>query len=200
MDNNPAQNRFPAGVQDDGQLSTSLGTRPNEKLQLNLNQNFGLWFGFIHVIYFVSLYFLATSVANILHEGVNRFMADPLETASVARSYLGLIGYGSFREYWIKYNLAALIVSYPIFVFLFLYIKSIVGKDQERSELRIKHILTYVTLVGTFLFFNYGLIKVLYAFLDGALDTRSMLHAAITIGISLIIFIYFLFEVKKDRI
>lgn len=194
MVNNAAQTRFPSAEVSSSEIKIS-----NSQDSAINNPNLGMWIGFIHIVYFVSLYFLATSSANILHEYVNRFVKDPLEIETASRSYFGLFGLGSFKDYWLRFNLASLLVSFPIFIFFFLYTKSLILKNPKIADLRSRHILIYTTLIGTFLFFNYALIKVLYAFLDGSLTTRSILHALISISVSSLIFIYYLFMVKGDR-
>lgn len=199
MDNNPVQTRFPnAGVGNTAGNSSVTNVSDTQGNVIH-NPNVGMWVGFIHVVFFISLYFLATSSANILHEAVNRFVKDPLELETATRSYLGLFGIGSFKDYWLRYNLAALIVSFPIFISLFVYIERLISSNKGIADIRIRHLLIYISLVGTFLFFNYALIKVLYAFLDGSLNTRSILHMLVTVSISLIIFVYYLFAVKGDR-
>lgn len=191
MDDNPVQTArgFTVGHGDD----------PKRFELTKNNANLGMWVGFLHVVFFISLYFLATSSASILHEAVNRFVKDPLELETAARSYLGLFSISSFKEYWLRYSLASLIVSYPIFTFLFILIKRLEMKRPEAGNFRIRHLLIYITLTVTFIFFNYAFIKVLYAYLDGSLTMRSILHMVVTVSISFVIFVYYLFAIKEDR-
>jgi len=65
---------------------------------------FGMWVGFQYFILFISLYVTATSLAGILHEAVNQFLPDQLNS-------LNSYSYGnSYNEFVLKSCIAGLLV------------------------------------------------------------------------------------------
>lgn len=156
---------------------------------------FGMWVGFLYIIYFIALYVWATSFGNILHEIVNRYVKDALELEEARRSFFGFWG----TEYVIKWSLAALVIFYPVFVFVHLLTVRLVNNRPETINIRVRKILIYITLIGTFLISSYQLVKFVYSFLDGTITFKTFVHFGVTLGIAGIIFIYYFFQVRKDK-
>lgn len=155
---------------------------------------FGMWVGFLYIVYFISLYVWATSFGNILHEVVNRWVPDALEVEEASRSfwYWG-------RDSIIRWSLSALLIFYPAFVLVHLLIAHLVLTRPETVNIRARKILIYITLVGTFLVSCYQLVKFVYAFLDGSISVRTMAHVGVTLTIAGLIFIYYLLQVRRDK-
>ena len=148
-----------------------------------------LWDAFEHILMFISMYVLVFSLSMLFHYFVDRYLPgieDP---------------YNSFngREQQARGYLAALIVSTPIFIYLFLRIASRTKKNPLLRKLISRRILTYLTLVGTFLFMLFSSITAIYSMLDGNVTLNFFLHFLITTGVSALVFAHYLVEVKEDR-
>lgn len=157
------------------------------------SSHYGMWIAFEHILLFISLYVMATSLALTLHLFVDKWLPGVPVDGSIGR-YID-----TFRSTLLRGYLASLIVSTPMFSLLFLHITKRVKEDQNMRSLRPRKILIYITLIGTFLFLMYSLIKIIYTMLGGNLTLNFILHFLVTSGVSGIIFAYYLNEVKEDR-
>ena len=156
---------------------------------------FGMWVGFLYIIYFIALYVWATSFGNILHEIVNRYIHDPLEVEEALRAFWGFWG----RDYLIKWSLAAMIVFYPVFAVVHILIQRFMISRPEIVNIRARKILIYITLVGTFLISCYQLVKFVYSYLDGTITLKTFVHFGVTLAIASLIFIYYFLQIKVDK-
>lgn len=152
--------------------------------------HFGMWIGFLYVILFISLYVFATALGGILHYGVSDFIPDKLDTVNAGYT----IGKTLMQTY-----LACLIVAFPIFAALFLLLKKQTIKTPAIKGLRIRKILIYLTLVGTFLIMLGHVIFTVYGFLGGSVTARSLADLGVTFLVAGSIFTYFLMDVWGDR-
>ena len=178
MDNQPAQSPQPA-----------------LKIQtVNEVPQFGMWIGFFYILYFVALYVWATSFGNIMHEVVNRYIPAALESEEARRGYL-YFGADSI----IRWSLASMLVFFPIFATIHLYISRLGMTRPETVNIRVRKILIYITLVGTALISSWQLVKFVFAFFDGSINMRTMAHVGVTLSISIVIFISYLMQVRRDR-
>lgn len=152
--------------------------------------HFGMWVAFLYIILFISLYVSATSFGGILHLVVDEKIPDKLAT----------LGYGYYaNQYLMQAYLACLIVGFPIFAGLFLFLKRQVIKQPAIKSLRARKQLVYLTLVGTFLIMLGHLIATIYGFLGGTVTARSLGHLGVTFFVAGSIFVYFLVDVWGDR-
>jgi MFS family permease len=154
---------------------------------------FGMWISFQYIILFICLYLVASSVAGIWHEAVNKLLPDPLSVVSY--DYYMREVTNSF----IKGYIAALIVGYPIFAILFLWLKKQVLQRPQIRNIKARKILIYLTLVVTFLFMIGHLIYTVVELLNGSASGRSFAHLGVTCIVAGSIFGYLLFEVAEDR-
>jgi len=153
----------------------------------------GMWTGFLYIIFFISLYILASSMAGIFHGWVDQLIPSPDSSTS---SFYAIF---STSTIIIRGYLAALIVSYPIFITLALVLKKQITHQPEIRNIRSRKILIYITLVGTFLIILGHIITYIYGFLSGDVTTNTLGHLLVTLFIAGSIFGYFLNEVKNDR-
>ena len=154
---------------------------------------FGMWVAFQYVILFISLYISASALAGIMHIGVDNSITDTL-----SNNY-GYDYSSSFNDFFIKAYLASLIVAFPIFAALFIILKRQMLHIPAVRNLRIRKILFYLTLIGTFLLMIGHLILTIFGFLSGSVTGRSIGHFGVTLLVAGSIFIYLLLEVREDR-
>ena len=153
--------------------------------------HFGMWVTFQYIILFISLYVSGTALGGILHNAVNRFISDPLDQTRYYSS--------GVDDFMLRGYLAAIIVAFPIFAFLFVILKKQAIEKSGVRSLRARKILIYLTLVGTFVIMIGHLIGTVYGFLGGSVTTRSLAHLGVTFLVAGSIFFYLLNEVREDR-
>lgn len=168
--------------------------RPSESSQVHLPPppvpHFGMWVGFQYVLLFISLYISSLAFAGLVHYFINQMIPDALDKAKY--SYLT-------QDYLLRWYLAALIVAFPIFAFLFIFLKKQELQKPVVKNIRARKQLIYITLTITFLIMIFDLVKTIYDLLGGEVTPRSLANFVATIIISGSIFTYYLFQVKEDR-
>lgn len=152
-----------------------------------------MWDAFEHVLLFISLYTLATSAALSIHLFIDRFLPG-INTSKIS------FVYDTFSLTLMRGYTASLIVSYPLFAFLFLHITKRTQSNPDLRNLKSRKILIYLTLILTFLFMIGNIIGLVFTFLGGNVTFNFLLHFVTTIGVSGIIFGYYLIQVKADRL
>ncbi len=152
--------------------------------------NFSMWITFQYVVEFITLYVWATAFGGIIHYAIDKNFPDLLKNTT----YTSLIG-----SYIMPGYLSALIVSYPIFAFLYLILKKQEGQNSEIKNIKIRKILIYFTLVIAFIILISQLISGVFSFLNGSASLNSFMHILATILIVGSIFLCFLFSVREDR-
>lgn len=167
-------------------------TPPTESIEI---PQYGMWIGFLYVLYFISLYVWSTSFGNIVHELVNRYVKDALELEEVNRSLGMLLG----SNYVINWSLSAIVVFYPVFAISHLVIAHFILKKPQTLNIKVRKLLIYITLAGTFLIGCWRLVKFVYAFLDGTVTFKTFLHFAVTLSIAGIIFGFYFWQIKRDK-
>lgn len=186
------------------EVISALATRPSvlgsSALPTPPVPRVGMWVGFLYIILFISLYVNTTAFSQMLKIIADDFIIDSLDKRYYSEnsyfSYFSHILGGSSAS---TFYLAALIVSFPIFGPLFLYLKKQQLTKPAIKNLHARKLLIYITLVGTFLIMVFDSISTVYGYLNGLATGRSLTHFAITMSVSGSIFLYYLFEVKEDR-
>ncbi len=174
------------------EIDMGFAVRSDDEIEVPIppQTHFGMWVAFLYVILFISLYVCATAFAGILHFAVDEKISDSLDK----------VNYGNyFGQYLMQGYLACLIVGFPIFAGLFLFLKNQMRKTPLVKNLKSRKILVYLTLIGTFILLVGHLITTVYGFLGGSVTTRSIAHLGITFFVAGSIFVYFLIDVWNDR-
>lgn len=166
---------------------------PKKAKMANVDQ----WVAFEHILMFISLFIFVVATTLLLGIFINKWF--PIETiSSQAVNY----NYGATANYEkpiIRVYLAIIIVSYPIFAFLFLKTTRRIKHNLEEQFLPSRRKLIYITLIATFLEFFVGVVIAIYRLISGDLYLNSVLHLLMRMMISGIIFGYYLIEVRKSH-
>lgn len=152
-----------------------------------------VWDTFEHILLFISLYVLYTSLALTLH-----FFIDKYIISANANMY-GYAAQSSYGLVLLRGYLAALIVSCPLFSFFFLKVTKRTILHPEIRNLGARKSLIYLTLIITFLVLLINIISIIFNFLNGNVSLNFVTHFITTITLSSFIFVYYLKEVKEDR-
>jgi hypothetical protein len=166
----------------------------NQDSQTNLipKNNPTMWDAFEHILLFISLYVMSMAIGLTLHFFIDKWF--PAVQSNGYDSY-----YSGLQSTVVNGYLAALIVSTPIFAFLFIAIQKRTIENPQIRNLRARKQLIYLTLVVTFLIMLIQVILTVYSLLNGNISLNFLLHLIINLGITSIIFTYYVFQVKGDR-
>lgn len=154
--------------------------------------HFGMWVSFQYILLFICLYISATALGIVIHHAVNKYLPDNLDN-------VGYYSYYSSDDWYLNGAVAAIVVSFPVFAFLFISLKRLSLVKPGVKNLRLRKILVYLTLIGTFVLMIGHLITTVYGFLEGSTTTRSLAHLAVNLVIAGSIFGYLLIDVREDR-
>jgi uncharacterized membrane protein SirB2 len=137
---------------------------------------------------FITLGVIAVALGTLYYQIINNYFPDPL-----------LLRYGGIdvSPEAIHYALAALIITFPIYVFsVRLWFKRF-REDEEKVETRLTKWFTYLVLLVSALTIVGDLIAAVFYFLQGEITPRFFLKALIILVIAGIIFGFYFLERKK---
>ena len=157
------------------------------------NSTHSLWDSFEHILMFFSLYILMIVLSSTLHIFIDHWFPGSLE-ADYTSKYLVDLNLSLLRFY-----IAGLIISYPIFAFLFLNIVKRTRQYPEVRELKSRKVLTYLTLFFTFILLIFNAISIVYNFLDGNVSVNFLLHFITTGIVNGLVFIFYLHQIREDK-
>lgn len=159
-----------------------------------VSSELGMWDSFQHILMFISLYIMATTITIFLNYYIDYW-------------HLGMPSIGSYGNAQDAANRAlisglsaSLIVSYPFFSYFFISINKRKMEVPEIVKLELRKVFIYFTLIITFIITLCHLIFLVFQILNGFILFNSVLHFFVTLSVSGSIFSYFLNEVRHDRI
>jgi hypothetical protein len=161
----------------------------------------GMWIGFIYILFFISLYVLATAISGLLTIWVDKTIPTVIDSANNASSsdFLFFFTDNFATPSVIRGYIAAIMVSFPIFVVLSFILKKQLVTQPIVKNLRSRKLLIYVTLIGTFLILLGNVIATCYDFLAGTVTGNGLGHLGVALIVVGAIFAYFIGEVINDR-
>ncbi len=122
------------------------------------------------IVYFSLLGMVATQVGGLAFAWIDRNFAD-----SIARD--------TYAWQWassgLRWSISALLVGYPIFLFLGWRLAAKKRRDPERRRSRVRAWLTYITLIFAAGALIGDLVAVVYQFLEGGLEARFAAKAGV---------------------
>jgi hypothetical protein len=142
---------------------------------------------FLYIVSFIALYITAFSVGTLVFSFIDRAFPDPLRTGE------------SFPTETLTIALAAIIVAFPIYLFLMWRIVKAAVQNPEQRHSVIPKWLTYLTLVVGAGIIIGDLIALLANFLGGELTIRFTLKAFTILTITGAIFGYYLWDLQKEE-
>lgn len=144
---------------------------------------------FIYLLLFTSLYFSAYHLGALVFELIDRAYPDPLANANLA----------AFIPDRIRWDISALLVAVPLFLFVFAHVEKAIARDSSKRDSRPRKWLTYLTLFIAAASLIGDLATLVYNVLGGEYAVRFLLKIATVALIAGTIFIYFLSEIRRDE-
>lgn len=146
---------------------------------------------FMYLVMFLTLYITAFSVGTILFQLINLWLPD-----------LAQIAYGYASDYstgLIRSATAALIITFPIFLFVANILRKNIKRDPTKRSSLIRKWLTYITLyVATGIIIG-DLITLLTYVLNGDLTLRFVLKVLVVLLIAGSVFGYYLWDLRTEE-
>ncbi|MDC0002917.1 DUF5671 domain-containing protein [Porticoccaceae bacterium] len=142
---------------------------------------------FLYATMFIMLYLSSYNLANLLFQFVNLGFPDANITT-----------YPSQISRSIRFNVSALLVAFPVFLFVAFKITKQIEQEPVQRTSPVRKWLTYLTLSVAACFLVGDTISLLNGFLSGNLTVRSLLKLLIVAGIAGGLFYYYLSLMRKD--
>jgi hypothetical protein len=134
---------------------------------------------FLYLLLFASLYACAYNLGAIAFEFIDRAFGDAGEA--------------------IRWNLSSLIVSFPLFLFVFRSVTLSIASDPVKRGSRVRKWLTYLTLFFAATALAGDLVVLVYNALGGELTLRFLMKAGVVGIIAGGIFAYFLADMRQEE-
>lgn len=128
---------------------------------------------FLYIVYFALLGVIAGYVGALAFAFIDVMFADDLASRNWRNSISNL-----------RWGIAALVVGYPIFLYLGARLAARRRADPERRSSRVRVWLTYITLIFAALILIGDLVSVVYHFLSGEIGARFLSKAGVVAAIS----------------
>lgn len=144
---------------------------------------------FLYLVMFLTLYMFTVAVGTILFQYVNRWLPDILNDPY----------YYDNTTQIIRQATAALLTTFPIFLFVNYILEKSIARDPEKRSSKVRKWLTYLTLFVTAGVIIGNLITLLNGLLAGELTLRFVLKVVIVFVIAGAGFGYYLWNLRQDE-
>jgi len=143
---------------------------------------------FLHLLTIVTLYWSAISFITLLWQYINYFFPDVLNRYVYSTGFSGPI----------RFAVSSLIIVFPVFILVSWYLNKIYNREAQVRESKIRKWLIYLTLFITSLVIIGDLISTINTFLGGEITTRFVLKALSVLLVAIVIFWYYLDDVRRE--
>ncbi len=143
---------------------------------------------FLYLILFTALILTATNFGQLIFELIDRWLPDP------ARQ---LAGHHSDRT--MQWNIAIIVITYPLYLIINYFIQRGIRIDPGKRSSKIRKWLTYLTLFIAAGFFIGDMTTLVYRLLAGDVTLRFILKFLTVALIAVIIFGYYITDLRKDE-
>lgn len=144
---------------------------------------------FIYLVLFSALYAIAFNVGALAFHVIDKSFPDPLQNTYLAK----------ILDDQIRWNIATIIVTFPIFIGIFLAMTHAVARDPAKRSSRPRKWLTYLTLFIASASLMGDMSVLVYNVLGGEITIRFLLKVATAAIIAGGIFAFFLSDMRKEE-
>jgi Domain of unknown function (DUF5671) len=143
---------------------------------------------FVYLVLFTALYVTTVSLGALVFELIDWLLPDPMQHA-----YAVSLGES------IRWNISTLIISFPLFIFMFRSVTRSIAVDPATRGSRSRKWLTYLTLFVAGVSLVGDMVALVYNALGGELTLRFVLKVATVWIIAGGVFTYFLSDMRKEE-
>ncbi len=140
---------------------------------------------FLNISSIVLIYFISINFIGLLFYFINKIFPDIIT------------GYLDFSSAAIKWNLSLLVVLFPVYIYVARFIMKDTDRNPEKSELRVKKWLSYLTIFVALGAIVGDVIALIYNFLNGELTSRFALKALSVFLVSIFVFWWLRFDLRR---
>jgi hypothetical protein len=144
---------------------------------------------FLYLVLFATLYITAFNLGLVLFAIVDRWLPDAVQNEYASR----------WATEAIRNGIAALVIAFPIFLFLSTLIGRAMARDPEKRGSAVRKWLTYLTLFVAALVLIGDLTFVLQRLLAGELVARILWKTLVVFAIAGAVFGHYLAELRSDE-
>lgn len=141
---------------------------------------------FMHLLAIIALYISAVSFGALIFQYIDVWFPDPLTDMYMRSSDA------------IRWALSTLVVVFPVYVWVSLVLAKDALLHKEKRELKTRKWLYHFTLFAAAILIIGDIVALLYRFLGGDLSNRFFLKVAVILFIAGAIFIYYLWNIRKE--
>jgi len=145
---------------------------------------------FLYLLSIITLVAVAVSLGITFFQIINVYMPDVISDPYFSQSTY----YSTLRS-----ALAALIVVFPVLLWVLRFLRKDIEKNPEKKDLKIRKWLIYLTLFAAALVIIGDLVTLLRSFLEGELSQRFILKICAVLLIAGSILIHYLSELKDKN-
>jgi hypothetical protein len=143
---------------------------------------------FMYVGIFISLIISVANIIQVLFAAIERKFVDVLEAGQYVDAYSSDM----------RMAIAALVVMFPIYLGLSMYVSRDIKKFHYKRDLLIRKIFIYTTLFVTAATLLGSLVATIYTYLGGELTSRFGLKALTVFVIALVVAGYYIYALRRD--
>lgn len=140
---------------------------------------------FLYLLLFTTLFISFFNLGAALFELIERALPDPAG--------------GDFSPHRLRWNLAYVIVAFPVFLFLTLRRERELRRDPEKRSSKVRKWLTYLTLFLAAGFLVGDLVALVRHLLEGELTVRFLLKVLVVAVLAGAAFGYYLRDLRKEE-
>jgi hypothetical protein len=144
---------------------------------------------FNYLVIFTTLYLSAYHLGALLFNLVNRAFPDR-----------ALVVYGDTSGADLRWSLASIIVAFPVFLWLTARNEKNLVLQPVKRQSAVRKWLTYLTLFVASVVLIVDLTELVSHFLGGELTIRFALKVAIAAVIAMVVFAYYLRDLRRDEV
>ncbi|MFH1565023.1 MAG: DUF5671 domain-containing protein [bacterium] len=145
-------------------------------------------FAFFYMLSLVALVFMSVSTGMIIFQIINKYITDFVEQYSIR-----------YSSNQLKFAISALIISAPIYYLTARQIfKNLFSGELDKNS-GVRRWLTYLILLITSIVMIGWMIAVINNFLSGEFTLKFILKAITALGISAIVFTFYLHDVNREE-
>jgi uncharacterized protein DUF5671 len=141
---------------------------------------------FMYVVMFATLILTSYSLGDLIFELINRAYPDP-----------AVFRYQPPALQAIRWSLASIIVSFPVFLWVAWLIARSVAADPTKRASKVRRYVTYITLSLAACALMGDFISLIYNFLGGELTARFLLKVLTVAVIAGTVFVYYLWDQRE---
>jgi hypothetical protein len=147
---------------------------------------------YMYLLMFLTLYISAVSLGTLLFQYINHWVPDPTAPGAFYSGYDASLNK-------IRSATAALLISFPIFLYVASTLRKAVMKYADKRTSKIRKWLTYITLFIAAGIIIGDLIAALFSLLNGDLTLRFGLKVSVILMITGFIFGYYLLSLRREE-